>query len=252
MAAFGFQLFSARSVSSLPSFLGHLGGLGYAHVEGFGDAYTDPRTFRAALDASGLRMPSGHFGLRDLQNDFASCAHIASVLGVKTLIAPWLDEHERPTDKDGYKALANTLSALGTRSANAGFGFAWHNHAFEIEQMRDGARGLDVLLNEAPDLMWEADLAWVVRGGADPDLWLDRYAERITALHVKDLAAEGENAEQDGWADLGSGIIDWPHLINRVRREAQGALLIAEHDNPASPTDFATTAIAAFRDWTGA
>ncbi|MEL7092306.1 MAG: sugar phosphate isomerase/epimerase [Pseudomonadota bacterium] len=236
----------------MPAFLGHLAGLGYAHVEGFGDAYADPRTFRAALDASGLTMPSGHFALQDLQEDFAGCAHVASVLGVTTLVAPWLDEAERPTDKDGYKDLARTLSTLRDRCANAGFGFAWHNHAFEVAPLRDGARGLDVLLNEVPDLLWEADLAWVVRGGADPDLWLDRYADRITALHVKDLAADGDNAGQDGWADLGTGIIDWPHLITRVRREADSALMIAEHDNPVSPADFATGAIAAFRDWTSA
>ncbi|MEM6759062.1 MAG: sugar phosphate isomerase/epimerase [Pseudomonadota bacterium] len=252
MTAFGFQLYTARSVSSLPAFLAHLSKLGYAHVEGFGDAYADPRTFRAALDASGLRMPSGHFGVHNLRDDFAGCAHIASVLGVKTLIAPWLDPGDRPEDTEGYKALARNLSALSKRCANAGFGFAWHNHAFEFEKLRGGAVGLDVLLNEAPDLMWEADLAWIVRGGADADLFLDRYAERITALHVKDLAPYGENADEDGWADLGSGVMDWPHLITRVRREADGALMIAEHDKPASPGDFATSAIAAFRDWTRA
>ncbi len=47
------------------------------------------------------------------------------------------------------------------------------------------------------------DVAWVVRGGADPLDWLGRYKGRVTAAHVKDIAPKGENAAEDGgptWA----------------------------------------------------
>lgn len=249
MAPFGFQLYSARSVPSLAAFLPRLSAFGYTHVEGFGGAYGAPERLRVALDAAKLTMPSGHFSLADLRDDFDSCAQIATTLGMHTMVAPFLEESERPVDADGYKELARRLSVIGARCADAGFVFAWHNHAFEIAPLADDSVGLDVILTEAPDLMWEADLAWVIRGGGDTDQWLDRYGTRIQAVHVKDLAPEGENAEQEGWADLGAGLANWPTLIHQVRKVAPDALLIAEHDAPPEPRDFAEHAIAAFERW---
>ena len=249
MTPFGFQLYTARNVPSFPAFLTDLADMGYTHVEGFGGVYADPVAFRAALDEAGLTMPSGHFGLADLRDDFDTCAETARTLGVATIIAPFLDEAERPVDASGYTALANELGALHARCAAAGFGFAWHNHAFELEPLQDGSIGMDVILSEAPDVAWEADIAWVIRGAADPMWWVDQYGSRMIAVHVKDIAPAGENADQDGWADLGEGTVDWPALISAIRAKAGDILWIAEHDNPRDPRAFASRAIAAFQGW---
>ena len=60
-----------------------------------------------------------------------------------------------------------------------------------------------------PDLEWEADLAWVIKGGADPLEWIKTFGKRLTAVHIKDIAPAGENADEDGWADVGHGTVDW-------------------------------------------
>ncbi|MEO1364558.1 MAG: sugar phosphate isomerase/epimerase [Pseudomonadota bacterium] len=253
MTPFGFQLYTARDVPSFPALLTDLATMGYTHVEGFGGVYADPHAFRSAMDGAGLTMPSGHFGLADLRDGFDTCANIARTLGVQTIIAPFLDEADRPVDAGGYKALASDLAALHRRCADAGFGFAWHNHAFELEPLQDGSIGMDVILTEAPDVAWEADMAWVIRGGADPMAWVDQYGSRMVAVHVKDIAPAGENADQDGWADLGAGTVDWPVLIAAITAQAGNTVLwIAEHDNPRDPRAFATGAIGAFREWSAA
>jgi sugar phosphate isomerase/epimerase len=71
----------------------------------------------------------------------------------------------------------------------AGFGFGWHNHDFEFVPLADGSVPMQILLETAPDLDWEADIAWVIRGGADATDWIARHGKRITAVHVKDIAA---------------------------------------------------------------
>ena len=82
--------------------------------------------------------------------------------------------------------------------------------------------------------MWEADLAWAVRGGADPRHWIERFRGRIPLVHIKDIARAGENADEDGWADVGTGTMPWSELWRQCA--AAGAeTMIAEHDNP---TDF--------------
>ena len=48
------------------------------------------------------------------------------------------------------------------------------------------------------------------------------------------MAAPGANLDEDGWADVGAGIIDWA----RYRREALAAgaqWLVVEHDKPRDP-----------------
>ena len=97
--------------------------------------------------------------------------------------------------------------------------------------------------------MWEADLAWVVRGGADPRHWIELYRGRIPLVHVKDIAPAGDNADEDGWADVGAGIMPWSELWPRC--VAAGAeTMIAEHDNPSDFDRFARVSAMAMRSYT--
>ena len=80
--------------------------------------------------------------------------------------------------------------------------------------------------------------------------WVEKYGSRITAAHVKDIAPAGQNADEDGWADLGSGVLDWPALTAAL--QAKGVdLFIMEHDNPSDMTRFASNSILAFKSYMG-
>ena len=71
---------------------------------------------------------------------------------------------------------------------------------------------------------------------------MNRYRSLVAAAHVKDIAPEGENADQDGWADVGAGVLDWRDLW-RACRDAGARWMVVEHDKPADP---ARTARASF------
>ncbi len=244
-----FQLYSSREVPSQIDFLSRLADLGYTHVEGFGGVYDDPPAFRAALDTSGLKMASGHMAVADLESDVAGCLNLARTMGMNLVLAPYLETHERPTDTVGYAAFAKRLAAIHSNLNQEGLTFGWHNHDFELQPLEDGSIPLDVILTEAPDIAWEADLAWIVRGGADASDWVKKYGERMAAVHVKDLAPDGEKMDEDGWADVGEGTIDWASLVTQCRATAPYALMVMEHDKPADAARFAATSIAAFKGY---
>jgi sugar phosphate isomerase/epimerase len=61
---------------------------------------------------------------------------------------------------------------------------------------KEGAKtALELIFEEAArsPLAWQVDIAWLVRGGADPKEWMQRYRDRVVSAHVKDIAPQGRN-----------------------------------------------------------
>jgi len=104
---------------------------------------------------------------------------------------------------------------------------------------------MTAILEAAPEIGWEIDVAWVVRGNADPLEWIDRHGKRITVVHVKDIAPKGENADEDGWADVGHGTIDWKSIMKALREKTPAKVFVMEHDKPSDVGRFARRSIEA-------
>ena len=183
-----FQLYSARSLADQFQLLKDLAKLGYSQVEGYGGVYDEPERYRSAMDEAGLTMPSGHFALEALESDFDDQMKVCQAMGIQHVFVPYLAEEERPKDSAGYQAIAKRLTALANKVHDQGRSFGWHNHDFEMMALDDGSIPIEVLLNDAPDISWEADLAWVAYAKADPVAYTEKWGSRISAVHVKDLA----------------------------------------------------------------
>ena len=237
----GFQLYSARNYP-LAEVLPKVAALGYTQVEGYGSLYTDPAALRQQLDANGLSMPTAHIGLEDLE-DTDKTLKLAETLGIEVVVCPWLAPERRPTSADGWRKFAEQLQTIGRPLQENGLGFGYHNHDFEFATY-DGRYAMDYLLEAAPAVSCEADIAWIVRGKADPAPWLEKNGDRIIAVHLKDLAPAGQNADEDGWADAGHGTIPWQTLWPIVRDRTKARYFIAEHDNPNDIDRFASRSIA--------
>ncbi|WP_420407615.1 sugar phosphate isomerase/epimerase family protein [Hoeflea sp.] len=240
-----FQLYSARNFQPWPELLAMLAEAGYARVEGFGGVYEDPAGFRALLDQNGLSMPSGHFSMDALENDFDGAMNTASALGIERVFCPHIDVASRPVDSAGWRDFAGRLAAIGEKVRATGRRFGWHNHDFEFRRLGDDGVPMQIILDAAPEIDWEADIAWIIRGGGDPGEWIGRHGSRITAVHVKDIAPEGESMDEDGWADVGHGTVDWANLFKQLKAGSQTALYVMEHDKPSDAKRFATRSI----DW---
>jgi sugar phosphate isomerase/epimerase len=102
------------------------------------------------------------------------------------------------------------------------------------------------MVEEGLDL--ELDLGWVTRAGLDPVETLRRFKGRVRAVHVKDIAPEGQAAAEDGWADVGHGIQDWASIKKEF--DAQGIdHFVIEHDNPADHARFARRSLQSVQGW---
>jgi sugar phosphate isomerase/epimerase len=239
-----FQLYSGRNFQPWSNVIKTVADAGYTQVEGFGGLYTDVPGLKAELDRNGLTMPTGHFGLDMLEGDFGAAAKTAETLGMKILICPHVAADLRPADAAGWKQFGERLAKVGEKAKAAGYEFAWHNHDFEFQPLADGSVPQDHILAAAPDIGWEMDVAWVIRGGADPMPWIDRHGRRIVAVHVKDIARQGEGLDEDGWSDVGHGTVDWPSLMKAFGTKTAARYYVMEQDNPNDIERFARRSIA--------
>jgi len=244
-----FQLWSAaQSSDPLATQLRTLKSCGYTDVQPYHTQYDDPQGMKRLLDEIGLTAKTGHFNVSMFEEEFDRVIAAAEVLGMNLLVAPYIQPQDRPADAGGWKRYGAVLTSYAERCAARGYTFAWHNHEFEFEALPDGSYPIEHLLGDA--LLWEIDVAWVVRAGVDPKPWLERYAGRIPAVHVKDIAPKQSVVTEGGWADVGEGIVDWPVLWDAAVA-AGSQLMIAEHDDPSDYVRFARTSAAAMKRLAG-
>jgi len=246
---FSYQLYSSRNFPPLLATLQMLADLGYEGAEGFGGLYGD----QAGLDAlasglteTGLKMTSGHFGLDQVEETPDWAIKVAKTLGMDTVIVPWIHPDLRPQTAKGWHDLGARLQKAGRPILDAGLRFGWHNHDFEFVTLPDGTIPQSALFDGGQDLAWEMDVAWIMRGGADPVEWISAHKGRIIAAHVKDIASE--NTDEDGWADVGHGTVDWKTILNTLR-EIGVTNFVMEHDNPSDHARFARRALASVKSY---
>jgi sugar phosphate isomerase/epimerase len=246
-----YQLYSSRNFPPLQSTLTMLAEAGLLAVEGFGGLYSDDATvdaMEAGLRAAGLTMPTAHFGLDMIEASPDKVITIAKRLGIRRIYCPWVHPDQRGTDGPSWRAFGARLQKAGAPIRDADLGFGWHNHDFEFRRTADGALPQEEIFRGGPDLEWEMDVAWVVRGGADPFEWIEKEKSRITAAHVKDIAPAGENLDQDGWSDVGAGTVPWARLMPALR--AIGVQhFVLEHDNPKDDAAFARASVTAVKGY---
>lgn len=226
-----FQLYTARNFPPLKNTLALVARAGFVEVEGFGGVYDNPKALRSGLDKNGLTMPTGHFGIEMLEGERGKVIELAKLLGMRQIYAPYVPPEQRPKNAAGYRKLGKRLGAIGEWVRGEGFGFGWHNHDFEFVKLSTGEFPHDLIFDAAPMLDWECDVAWIARGGNNPIPWIKKYGSRITAVHVKDIAPKGQNLDEEGWADLGTGTVKWPAIFKALQN-SRAMHYVVEHDNP--------------------
>lgn len=238
-----FQLYSAREFPPLEDTLTLLAKTGYREVEGYAGVYDDPKALRASLDAKGLTMPTGHFSLDMLEGERKKVSSIAAALGMRHVYAPYVMADQRPKTAVGWRKFGRRLADIGAWVRSEGRGFGWHNHDFEYVKLPTGETPHELIFDAAPMLDWECDVAWIARAKSNPLAWVKRYADRITAVHVKDIAPKGLCEDEDGWSDVGAGTVKWPEILKALTA-SRNLHFVMEHDNPKDLARFAKKSFA--------
>jgi len=231
-AILSIQLYTLRALGDLDVVLDIVAQAGYRNVETVGGHLETPGQTRAKLDALGLLAPTSHVGLAALREKFDATVTACHTIGIGQLFMPAVPTEQRDMDGAGWTALGRELGEFARRLQDKGIGLGYHNHNWEL-QPKAGGTALELLFAAAAGspLTWQVDVAWLVRGGADPKQWITRYRPLVVSAHVKDIAPAGQNLDQDGWADVGAGVLDW-HDLWRACRDAGATWMVVEHDKP--------------------
>jgi sugar phosphate isomerase/epimerase len=234
------QLYSLRDYGDLDSQLSALAEIGFRRVELIGSHFDTAQDTRARLDAHGLSAPTGHVPMEALRDRLDQVAEQAHVIGVRELYMPALPAAERTASADQWERAGAQLGRMAEKLKAQGLALGYHNHDWELPHFDDGSTPLACLFAgaEGSPLTFEADLAWLVRGGADPVAWMQSQQQRLTAVHVKDIARAGADPAEEGWSDVGAGTLDWPMLWREAIRLG-AKWMVLEHDKPKDPIGFA-------------
>ena len=240
------QLYSLRSLPGLAEVLDAAKAAGYRHVELIGGHLDAAADVRKQLDARELTASSAHVGMAALRERFDAIMAACKLLGFTQLFMPSVPPDERQHVEPYWTTLGGELGQMASRAKDRGIDLGYHNHHWELNAQPDGRSALECLFAGAGDtpLTWQADVAWLVRGGADPVALMQAHRSRLVSVHAKDLAPAGTHLDEDGWADVGHGVLDWRDRLAPAALDNGARWLVAEHDKPNDPARFARRSFA--------
>ena len=231
------QLYSVRQMLAL-DFAGTLkliAGIGYREVESAGYFNHSAREVGSALQAAGLQMPSAHFPHDELSRDFDQILEFNKAIGVRYIICsfPGLKDPGRIKDPSFEKIVqsftmedwrwnAEEFNKMGEKVRAAGMAFGYHNHTMEFGRQGGIVPFEELLrLTDRSLVTIELDCGWVVVGGGDPVYYLERYADRISMLHVKDFKKTDKPVSvvsPPPAEELGRGTIDYRRIFAAAKK----------------------------------
>ena len=223
------QLYTVReqTAQDMPSTLRRISEIGYPAVEFAGYGGLSPEDLRKVIDDLGLRASGAHVPLGSWETDPETVITAMHTLNCTHAIVP-IASPEHRQDEASVARLAESFNRWAELCRPEGVTFSYHNHDFEFAPL-EGTTMWDVLVRETdPELVHlELDLYWVRYGGADPEALLRDHGDRISLVHLKDMASD----EQRSDLPVGEGIMPWPELLNTAD-EAGVEWYVAEQDNP--------------------
>lgn len=242
MDLFSLQLHSMRRLGDLDSQLGAARSAGFRHVEILEEHLSSGEELRTSLARFGLACSSAHVMMTTLQDDPLAIVGACQAAGISHVFATRLPMQDA-RDPAAWQKAGERLGALTEMFAGKGIGLGYHNGEHGFVPLKSGRCGLEDLFRTAAgtSLKWQADIGWIRRAGADPLEWLKRFRARLISAHIKDVGADADFEE--GWRNLGSGLLVWPILF-RTAVECGARALIVEHDNPPDPAEFARRSFA--------
>ena len=127
---------------------------------------------------------------------------------------------------EGVRAFIKDFSEVSKKINDSGLTFAYHNHAFEFEDL-GGVITYDLLIEEFENLNFILDTYWVKFGGYDYLDYIRRLGnKRITNVHFKDMKTEPKGEI----CPCGVGVIDFSPVVE-LCNELQIHNALVEQDN---------------------
>ena len=222
----GLQLYSFRQMMSTDV----LAGMKLAHSLGVSDVEAGPlhgataEQYRQDLDSNGLHASGMHVQYDRFRNDIAGIIKDAKTLGVEYVTIPWIP-HRGVFTADNAREAAAHFNQWGEQLQAAGLQLCYHPHGYEFSREGEGTV-FDILAAETKPqfLQIELDVFWAFHAGQDPVKFMQKYANRVILLHLKDMKKGTPTGLTTAHAPLeadvvaGTGMIDFPALMAEAKK----------------------------------
>lgn len=223
------QLYSLRTVERpLPELVSAVAHRGYDGVEfAYRVDEAEPEPLRQTMDDAGIDAAGAHVPIESFET-FTATVDRYRTLGCETLVVPYLPA-ERFTDRAAIDAAGADLADIAERLTAADLACGYHNHDHEFVAV-DGDAAYDRLASATPaSLRLQVDVGLAALAGRDPVALIDRYADRITQVHLKDYDLSTEES-----VDLGDGDVDIAGCIDAAQA-AEVEWAIVEFESSEDP-----------------
>jgi sugar phosphate isomerase/epimerase len=211
----GLELYSVRNelTKDLNSTVTAVAKMGYEVVEFYSPYFQwtvdQAKSVRRLLDELGIKCPSTHNGGDAISPEgLPKAIELNQILGSKYIV---LAGPGKISGVDGWKGLADRLTAAAEKLRPLGMFTGFHNHQLEWRPV-EGQRPMDILAAGTPkDVALQLDCGTCVEAGADPVAWINANPGRIKSTHLKDWGA----GEGRGYAvAFGEGDVPWKPLLD--------------------------------------
>lgn len=169
--------------------------------------------FTSAIDAAGLEVTGvysgGHLIYLDAHEDelarFDRSIRLAAAAGAKHYVLGGGAVRSTGRRDVDYEVAGAFLDRIAERAEAAGLVVSYHPHLGSLAQAPEQ---IDALFSSTSVGLC-ADVAHIAAGGGDPIGVINRYADRLKYIHLKDL-----DAANRGFLPLGEGVLDLRGIIN--------------------------------------
>ena len=185
----------------------------------------DVKELKRLLDDNGLIAVSTHIGYEEIVKETEKVIEEHKILGCEAIICPGLPMGLH--NKEGYIKVGKDFSKVIGKIKENGLILAYHNHGIEFERY-EGKTGLEILMENCPELEAEIDTYWVQYGGGDPAYWIERFQNRVSQVHFKDM---GIIQNKQVMPPIGEGNLNWERIIEACKK-AKVKYCLVEMDTP--------------------
>lgn len=240
----GIQLWTVKSEAEkdLEGTLRKVYAAGFREIEFAGYYGKSPADLAKLMKDIGFSLVSTHAGAGDIAKNGAQIIADAKALGLKYVVCsspgvspekeklPW-EERMKAVDLSDWKWNADLFNKFSKQVADAGMAFGYHNHSAEFKKF-DGVTAFDWLFaNTDPKLVKiELDVGWVAAAQQDPVALLNKYKDRVIALHVKDVGKRGADGKEPPSVALGEGTVDWKAVIGTAKKNGTKAYFYEQEE----------------------
>lgn len=234
----GAQMYTLREHCATPSDIAktcqRLKEMGFGAIQASAAGFNDIEAseLKKILDDTGMVCAATHKGMDWLADVDKAVAWHQEVGCELTAIGGFSGK----TNKSDWQQFVPEFNALAKQLNAKGLRLGYHNHSHELAPFETDPGKLDptdtpysLLRDNCTDDVWfEVDTYWITHGGGDPAYWLEQFAGRLPAIHVKDMTVTPQREQK--MCEVGAGNLNWPRIIETAKKlDVQWYLI--ERDN---------------------